>query len=70
MLTKGGVSVVMLEAGQSLNPAKDFKEHLWPFDLPQRGAGVGGKVRGEEADEVMAPQSTLLRPTAGKVHRP
>jgi choline dehydrogenase-like flavoprotein len=45
----------MLEAGPPLNPAKDFKEHLWPYDLPHRGAGVGGKLRGEEADEFMAP---------------
>jgi choline dehydrogenase-like flavoprotein len=55
VLTEGGASVVMLEAGPPLNPAKDFKEHLWPYDLPHRGAGVGGKLRGEEADEFMAP---------------
>jgi hypothetical protein len=34
VLTEGGLSVVMLEAGPSLEPAKDFKEHLWPYDLP------------------------------------
>jgi choline dehydrogenase-like flavoprotein len=55
VLTEGGVSVVMLEAGPPLNPAKDFKEHLWPYDLPHRGGGVGGKLRGEEDDEFMAP---------------
>jgi choline dehydrogenase-like flavoprotein len=55
VLTEGGANVVMLEAGPPLNPAKDFKEHLWPYDLPHRGAGVGGKLRGEEADEFMAP---------------
>jgi choline dehydrogenase-like flavoprotein len=55
VLTEDGASVVMLEAGPPLNPAKDFKEHLWPYDLPHRGAGVGGKLRGEEADEFMAP---------------
>jgi len=55
VLTEGGVSVVMLEAGPPLDPAKDFKEHLWPYDLPHRGGGVGGKLRGEEADEFMAP---------------
>ena len=54
VLTEGGVSVVMLEAGPPLDPAKDFKEHLWPYDLPHRGGGVGGKLRGEEADEFMA----------------
>src|SRR6202050_5184452 len=55
VLTEGGVNVVMLEAGPPLDPAKDFKEHLWPYDLPHRGGGVGGKLRGEEADEFMAP---------------
>jgi choline dehydrogenase-like flavoprotein len=50
VLTEGGVSVVMLEAGPSLNPAKDFKQHIWPYELPHRGAGVGGT-----ADEFMAP---------------
>jgi choline dehydrogenase-like flavoprotein len=55
VLTEGGLGVVMLEAGPPLDPAKDFKEHLWPYDLPHRGGGVGGKLRGEEADEFMAP---------------
>lgn len=55
VLTEGGASVAMLEAGPALNPAVDFKEHLWPYDLPHRGGGVGGKLRGEEADEFMAP---------------
>lgn len=36
VLTEGGLSVVMLEAGPPLYPAKDFKEHLWPYDLPHR----------------------------------
>ncbi|HYL61006.1 MAG TPA: GMC family oxidoreductase [Candidatus Methylomirabilis sp.] len=55
VLTEGGLSVVMLEAGPALNPAKDYKEHVWPYELPHRGAGVGGKLRGEESDEFMAP---------------
>jgi choline dehydrogenase-like flavoprotein len=55
VLAEGGLSVVMLEAGPPLNPARDFKQHLWPYDLPHRGAGVGGKLKGEEADEFMAP---------------
>ena len=58
VLTEGGVSVLMLEAGPPLDPAKDFKEHLWPYDLSHRGGGVGGKLRGEEADEFMAPNGT------------
>jgi choline dehydrogenase-like flavoprotein len=55
VLTEGGLTVVMLEAGPALNPAKDFKEHLWPYDLAHRGGGIGGKLRGEESDEFMAP---------------
>src|SRR5271156_629704 len=42
VLTEGGLEVVMLEAEPLLNPAKHFSEHLWPYQLPQRGAGIGG----------------------------
>jgi choline dehydrogenase-like flavoprotein len=55
VLTEGGLRVVLLEAGPPLNPGKDYKEHLWPYDLPHRGVGIGGKLRGEENDEFMAP---------------
>src|SRR5439155_5253265 len=51
ILTEGGLNVVMLEAGPPLNPEKDYKEHLWPYDLPHRGIGVGGKLRREINDE-------------------
>jgi len=44
ILTEGGLSVVLLEAGPPLNPDEDFKEHVWPYELPHRGAGVGGKA--------------------------
>ena len=39
VLTEGGLSVVMLEAGPRLDPDKDFKEHMWPYQLPHRGVG-------------------------------
>src|SRR5271168_4025165 len=55
VLTEGGLNVVMLEAGPDLNPAEDYKEHIWPYELPHRGAGIAGKLRGEENDEFMAP---------------
>ncbi len=42
VLTEGGLNVVMLEAGPRLDPDRDFKEHVWPYQLPHRGAGVGG----------------------------
>jgi choline dehydrogenase-like flavoprotein len=53
VLTEGGLNVVMLEAGPPLNPEEDFKEHLWPYDLPHRGAGIGGKD--ENFGEFLAP---------------
>ncbi len=42
ILTEGGLTVAMLEAGPPLNPEKDFKMFTWPYELPHRGAGVGG----------------------------
>ena len=45
VLTEGGLNVVMLEAGPPLNPEKDFKMFAWPYQLPHRGVGVGGKLR-------------------------
>ena len=54
VLTEGGLNVVMLEAGPPLNPEQDFKEHVWPYDLAHRGAGVGGKAR-ENFGEFLAP---------------
>jgi choline dehydrogenase-like flavoprotein len=44
ILTEGGLSVALLEAGPPLNPMEDYKEHVWPYDLPHRGAGVGGNA--------------------------
>jgi choline dehydrogenase-like flavoprotein len=55
VLTEGGLSVVMLEAGPRLNPDKDFKEHVWPYELAHRGAGVGAKGRQQFNDEFLAP---------------
>lgn len=42
-LTRLGVKVLLLEAGGPLNPAKDFKEHLMPWQVPHRGAGDDGR---------------------------
>src|SRR5437879_7247320 len=42
VLTEGGLSVVLLEAGPALNPDVDYKEHVWSYELPHRGAGIGG----------------------------
>jgi choline dehydrogenase-like flavoprotein len=42
VLTDLGVNVTLLEAGPMLNPAKDFKEHMWPYQVAHRGSGEGG----------------------------
>src|SRR5271169_4460615 len=55
VLTEGGLSVVMLEAGPVLNPEQDFEEHVWPYELPHRGADIGGRARHELNTEFMAP---------------
>jgi len=39
-----GVSVLLLEAGPMLNPPKDIKEHMWPYQVPHRGAGEHGEA--------------------------
>jgi choline dehydrogenase-like flavoprotein len=38
-----GVSVLLLEAGPMLSVA-DLKEHMWPYDVPHRGAGPKGEA--------------------------
>src|SRR5207248_9385281 len=55
VLTEGGLSVALLEAGPPIIPARDYKEHVWPYDLPHRGAGIGGSTRQGVGDEFMAP---------------
>jgi choline dehydrogenase-like flavoprotein len=55
VLTEGGLNVVMLEAGPLLNPRKDYKEHVWPYALPHRGADIGGWARHELNGEFLAP---------------
>ncbi len=39
VLTDMGIPVTLLEAGPMLNPARDFKEHVWPYEVDHRGAG-------------------------------
>jgi choline dehydrogenase-like flavoprotein len=39
VLTKLGLHVTLLEAGRMLDPAKDFREHVTPYQVPHRGAG-------------------------------
>jgi choline dehydrogenase-like flavoprotein len=55
VLTEGGLSVALLEAGPPVVPETDYKEHVWPYELPHRGAGVGGRARQGLEDEFLAP---------------
>ena len=55
VLTEGGLSVALLEAGPPLVPETDYKEHVWPYDLPHRGAGVGARANQGLNDEFLAP---------------
>ena len=42
VLADMGISVLLMEAGPMITPA-DFKEHLWPYQVPHRGAGSKGQ---------------------------
>ncbi len=42
VLTDMGISVALLEAGPMLDPSKDYKEHMWPYQVSHRGTGEGG----------------------------
>ncbi len=55
VLAEGGLNVVMLEAGPRLDPYRDFKEHVWPYELPHRGGGIAAKGRSSFIDEFLAP---------------
>jgi len=54
VLSEGGLNVVMLEAGPPLDPEHDYKEHVWPYELSHRGAGIGARQR-HGFGEFMAP---------------
>ncbi len=54
ILTEGGLSVVMLEAGPQVYPEKDYKMMMWPYELPHRGVGVGGRAE-KDFGEFLAP---------------
>jgi choline dehydrogenase-like flavoprotein len=43
VLANLGVSVLLLEAGPMLNVG-DLKEHMWPYNVPHRGAGARGQA--------------------------
>jgi choline dehydrogenase-like flavoprotein len=41
VLTQGGLNCALLEAGPSIDPAVDYKEHIWPYESMYRGWGPG-----------------------------
>ncbi|HEY5219933.1 MAG TPA: GMC family oxidoreductase [Gemmatimonadaceae bacterium] len=47
MLTKAGANVVVLEAGQLWDPAKNGDMLKWPYDSPRRGASTKARPFGE-----------------------
>jgi choline dehydrogenase-like flavoprotein len=57
ILTEGGLNVVLLEAGPQVNPDKDYKMLMWPYELPHRGVGVGGK-QAQDFGEFLAPNGS------------
>ncbi|HBY60243.1 MAG TPA: GMC family oxidoreductase [Solibacterales bacterium] len=46
VLANAGLQVLILEAGRTLRPAKDFLTHSLPYHLPFRGAGKPGEYDG------------------------
>jgi choline dehydrogenase-like flavoprotein len=43
VLANLGVSVLLIEAGPMLSMS-DLKEHMWPYNVPHRGAGARGQA--------------------------
>ena len=67
VLTEGGLEVVMLEAGPALDPGKDFKEHLWPYELTHRlPASAGMTAPGSARLSQMTPPPSCPLPLCPK----
>ena len=47
-LTEAGLTVLMLEAGPPIVPARDFTEHTWPYQVRYRGFGDQKKFLAEK----------------------
>lgn len=47
-LTEGGLETLLLDAGPPVDPAKDFTEHVPPWEMPLRGLGVERKILDEQ----------------------
>jgi choline dehydrogenase-like flavoprotein len=57
-----GIRVLLLEAGPMLTMA-DLKEHVWPYQLPHRGAGAKGEgyPHSRRAHEPLRPSHAAFR---------
>src|SRR6266478_6595459 len=69
ILTEGGLSVALLEAGPQVYPEKEFKMFMWPYELPHRGAGVGGTAL-ENFASFWRPMGRGTSPASHTLRRP
>ena len=60
-----GISVLLMEAGPMIGPA-DFKEHMWPYDVPHRGAGAEGAGLHRRADRLHLQRHLRRRAARGR----
>jgi len=45
VLTQKGLKVALLEAGRPVDPSRDYREHVWPYELLHRGFGKGAQLK-------------------------
>ena len=59
-----GISVLLLEAGPMLQMT-DLKEHMWPYQVPHRGAGAEGSGLYRRADRLHLQRHLRRQPAGG-----
>ncbi len=70
VLTDKGLQVALLEAGPMLHPEKDFREHVWPYQVDHRGAGAHSELYfGRQQWGYFAAPDGLLGHSRRAVHR-
>lgn len=47
VLTQKGLRVALLEAGRPVDPSRDYLEHVWPYELRNRGFGKGAHLKSQ-----------------------
>ena len=64
-----GISVLLLEAGPMLQMT-DLKEHMWPYQVPHRGAGAEGPGLHRRTDRLHLQRDLRRQPARGRaLHR-